>query len=554
MKYRTYIFVLTAIAIFVLGLIAHLQYFQTKRQIIEFYSQKQMTLARQASLGLEAFVASRSQTLEVLVRLPGVQNLDRASILTEFQQTYKEVRGFEFLVLVDSVGIPLMGYPAGFPCLIDQPAEVQQRFYEAFGLAKNKRETIIFSKNVAVNGQVFVCLISPIFTRQHIFLGAILGIIHIDDALQEALEPIFKGRNDYVWLLNEQGYLLYHPNHEDMLLRNVIKSESSCLACHRQFTFEQQMLATDIGVGLKQNRGAAKVIIGYARVPLKHTYWIVAVSSPFSDLLASIRNQFISFLLLIIFMMITITVGANLINRINNKLTLAKMEQAQEQQKHLAIIGAMAARIAHEIKNPLASIQTGIQLLESQIQNGEQQKGYYERLRSEIQRVDKILKGLLAYAREEQLEARLTDITPLIKRFVAVITPTLEKQSLVLETHIDADLPQLWLDELKMEQVLWNIMLNASQASQPGGRIFLSIVKNRGGVEMRLQDEGTGIPNSIRHKIFQPFFSSRSHGTGLGLAISQKIVELHRGKITIDSKEGAGTTVVIYLPTGEAKS
>lgn len=511
-----------------------------------------MTVARQASLGLEAFIASRSQTLEALVRLPCAQNLDRALILTELQQIYHKVCGFEFLVLVDSTGITLVGYPNGFPCLVDQSAEVQQEFHEAFATAKYKRESIIFSKNVAVNGQVFVCLIAPIFLRQDEFLGAVMGNIHIDVALQEALKPIFKGCNDYVWLLNEQGYLLYHPSHEDMLLRNVIKSEPGCLECHQKFTFEQQMLPTDIGVRIKQNRGAAKAIIGYARVPLKNTYWIVAVSSPFSDLLASIRNQFISFLLLIIFMMITITVGANLINRINNKLMLAKMEQAQEQQKHLAIIGAMAARIAHEIKNPLASIQTGIQLLESQIHNCEQQKGYYERLRNEIQRVDKILKGLLSYAREEQLEARLMDITPLIKRFVNVITPTLEKQGLALETHIDADLPQVWLDQTKMEQVLWNIMLNATQASQPGGRLFLDILKNREGLEIRLRDEGAGIPDSIRHKMFQPFFSTKPHGTGLGLAISQKIVELHHGKITIQSQQEMGTTVSIHLPAGEA--
>ncbi|MDZ7377231.1 MAG: ATP-binding protein, partial [candidate division KSB1 bacterium] len=409
-------------------------------------------------------------------------------------------------------------------------------------------------KDTLVSAKVFIFLISPLYSDRNEFQGASLGVLHINTALQEALKPVFKGKDDYVWLLNEGGYLLYHPNHEDMLLRNMIKSEPSCQTCHQPFIFEQQMLMTEIGVGIKQNRNSPKVLIGYARVSLPNTHWIVAISSPISELLVSIRNQFISFLLLVIFMMLAITLGAVLISRINHKLMLAKWERDQERQKHLAIIGAMAARIAHEIKNPLASIQTGIQLLESQLQNGEPQKSYYERLRNEIQRVDKILKGLLSYAREERLETRLMDITPLIKRFAALITPTLEKQGLVLETHIDADLPQLWLDELKMEQVLWNIMLNAAQASPPGGRITLAVNKNHGGLEIRLRDEGSGIPDSIRQKIFQPFFSTKPHGTGLGLAISQKIVELHRGKITIESKEGAGTTVVIYLPAREAKT
>ncbi len=554
MRYKTLIFVITAVIIFVLGLMAHLQYFDTKRHIIEFYSEKQMTLARQASLGLEAFIKDRIRTLEVMADKPAFKRFSIPDISAEVKYTYRKVTGFEFIIVVDYRGVTQIGYPGNFPCLSDQTEEVQQQFLELFSAVRDRRTTAIFSKNALVDGKVFICLIAPIYSSHNEFQGAILGVLHINDALQEALKPIFKGRNDYVWLLNEQGYLLYHPSHEDMLLRNMVKSEPSCLTCHRKFTFEEQMLITEIGVGIKQNKGAPRVMIGYARVPLQNTYWIVAVSSPFSDLLASIRNQFISFLLLIIFMLFTISIGAVLINRINNKLLRAKMEREQEQQKHLAIIGAMAARIAHEIKNPLASIQTGIQLLESQLQNGEPQKSYYERLRNEIQRVDKILKGLLSYAREEQLDARLTDITSLIKRFVAVITPTLEKQGLVLETQIDANLPQVWLDELKMEQVLWNIMLNASQASKSGGRIFLKIANKTRGLEIRIQDEGTGIPESNRQKIFQPFFSTRPHGTGLGLPISQKIVELHRGKITIDSKEGVGTTVVIYLPATDGRA
>lgn len=554
MKYRTLIFVLITIIIFVLGLIAHLQYFRTKRHIIEFYSQKQMTLARQASLGLETFIKDRIRTLEVLADKSDFKQFVLSSILAEFKYTYQKVTGFDFLILVNHLGVHQIGYPDDFPCLANQSPEIQCQFIEAFTAVQNLRTTIIFSKNTLVDGKVFICLISPIYSSPNEFQGAILGVLHINDALQEALKPVYRGKDDYVWLLNKEGYLLYHPHHKDMLLRNMIKSEPSCQKCHQSFIFEQQMLMSDIGVGIKQNRNSPKVMIGYARVPLQNTHWIVAISSPISELLTSIRNQFISFLLLVIFMMLAITLGAVLISRINNKLMLAKWERDQERQKHLAIIGAMAARIAHEIKNPLASIQTGIQLLELQIQNREPQKSYYERLRNEIQRVDKILKGLLSYAREDQLETRLMDIATLIKRFAALITPTLEKQGLVLETHIDGDLPRLWLDETKMEQVLWNIMLNAAQASHPGGRITLSVKKNQEGLEIRIQDEGAGIHESIRHKIFQPFFSTKPHGTGLGLAISQKIVELHRGKIAIQSNEGAGTTVVIYLPAGEAKN
>lgn len=551
MKYKALVFTVTIVIIFILGLIAHLQYFQTKRHITEFYSQKQMTLAHQASIGLQAFVATRIRAVEVLAEQPSARNFNQQEILAELERTHQKVPGFEFLILVDHRGVPQTGYPGNFPCIDRQPQEVQQQFHHALETVKRGHEAIIFSKNVAINNLVFVCLIAPIYSNHNEFRGAILGVLHIDDALQEALKPIFKGKNDYVWLLNEQGYLLYHPLHEEMLLRNVIKSEPGCLECHRKFAFEQQMLATEIGVGIKQNRNAPKVMIGYARVPLKNTNWVVAVSSPFSNLLASIRHQFISFLLLVIFMMLAIVIGAVLISRINNKLILAKMERDQEQQRHLAIIGAMAARIAHEIKNPLASIQTGIQLLESQLHNGEKQKSYYERLRGEIQRVDKILKGLLTYAKEDHLDARLTDIAPLIRRFEELIAPTLDKQGLRLETHLEPNLPLVLMDEQKIEQVLWNVTLNATQASQEGGQIFLDVAWDRDGLDIRIRDQGAGIAEPDLKKIFQPFFSTKAHGSGLGLAISKKIVELHRGQISIESQPEHGTTVIIHLPKGE---
>lgn len=554
MKYKRLIFIITAFLIFIFGLIAHLQYFDTKRNIIELYSEKQMTLARQASVTLEAFIEDRIHAIEVLADMPVSRNLDRQKFLTEYQRTFERVSGFEFIVFVDKRGKPQVGYPTEFPCISEQPMDVQNKFSEAFETAKRERTTVIFSKNVQVRDKVFVCLIAPIYSFLHEFQGAILGILHVNDALEEALTPIYKEESEYVWVLNDAGYLLYHPGHEDMLLKNVLKSESGCESCHHKFDFEERMLRTEIGVGIKQNRGSPKVLIGYARVPLQTTSWIVAVSSPFSSVVVSIRNQFFSFLLLVIFMMMVIITSAVLMSRINKKLMLAQLERDRERQKHLALIGEMAARIAHEIKNPLASIQTGIQFLESHLRNDDKQKGYYERLRNEIQRVDRILKGLLTYAREDRLDARLVEIPMLIKRFESLIAPTIEKQGLQLESHLGNNLPMVQIDEHKIEQVLWNVMLNAIQASEPGGKIHLEAVPYDGGIEMRVRDQGSGIPETDLEKIFTPFYSTKPHGSGLGLAISKKIIEMHQGKITIESKSGQGTTVIIHLPEGEKKS
>jgi signal transduction histidine kinase len=233
---------------------------------------------------------------------------------------------------------------------------------------------------------------------------------------------------------------------------------------------------------------------------------------------------------------------------IHDVTKVRQLEREREQRKQLAIIGEMAARIAHEIKNPLASIQTGIQLLESQVAEDGKQKTYYERLRGEIQRVDKILKGLLTYAREDYLELKAVKVEQVIKRFHELFQPTARKEKIKLQLKIAESLPEIRVDEHKLEQVLWNLCLNAVQASKAGDSINLDVSKSNDGIKITIQDQGIGIPEDSLKKIFQPFFSTRTHGSGLGLAISKKIVELHKGKLKIESELNKGTTAMIYLP------
>ena len=212
------------------------------------------------------------------------------------------------------------------------------------------------------------------------------------------------------------------------------------------------------------------------------------------------------------------------------------------------MIGEMSARIAHEIKNPLASIQTGIQLLETQSASNGQIKLYYERLRGEIQRVDAILKGLLNFARQEHLELKSLPITPIIKRFQKLIEPTARQHVISLKVNMQNFLPNILIDDQKIEQVLWNITLNAIQASKPKSKILLDVSSNNNGIELVIQDHGVGILPEKMDKIFQPFYSTKTQGTGLGLAISKKIIELHNGHIKIASVPGQGTKVFIFLP------
>lgn len=685
MKDKLIINGIATILVIFFGIVAHVQYFQTKNNVIQLYSDKQSVLARQAAVTLESFIKERIKALNVIADNPASRQLQQDIFLAEYQRTYEKVNGFAYITFINTKGIAIAGFPENFPCPTQQLQEVRDRFMEAFEKARDEHTTIVFSRNVLSEGKVYVCLISPIYSFQNEFLGAILGSLDVKESVTVALEPIITDAKDYAWILNETGYLLYHPIQEEMLLKNVFENQATCLECHTKFSIEKQMLKTSSGAGVTFNTQVQKQLIGYAAIPLGNTKWIVAVSSPFTRVTAAIRNQFKNLLMMISLMIISVIVGAVFINRLNtkristqkeleslkiqtrlirekdaaesrykllveqspdpiflcdrkkfimvnpsfekvfgysqddvcsesfsifqlvkqenneklrskirsfindesesfssihlqmlsksrkqleveismgryfigNKLVyqgivhditkIKQLEREREQKKHLAIIGEMSARIAHEIKNPLASIQTGIQLLESQLSENDLQKGYYERLRGEIQRVDTILKGLLTYARGENLTIKSVSVEPLLSRFQDLVMPTIQKQNLNFKVQMDTNLPRLKIDEQKIEQVLWNIVLNAIQANKPGGTIFFYVTKDTDVVKLQVRDEGDGISDEVMKKIFVPFFSTRIHGSGLGLAISKKIIELHHGKLYIESSTTSGTTVTIEL-------
>ena len=119
--------------------------------------------------------------------------------------------------------------------------------------------------------------------------------------------------------------------------------------------------------------------------------------------------------------------------------------------------------------------------------------------------------------------------------------------------QVAEDLPQVKIDEQKIEQVLWNVFLNAIQASDPGKKIILTLNQRNHNVILSISDEGGGISESQIKKVFQPFFSTRTQGSGLGLPISKKIIEKHGGRISVKSEAGKGTTFTIELPIARDK-
>jgi two-component system NtrC family sensor kinase len=233
-----------------------------------------------------------------------------------------------------------------------------------------------------------------------------------------------------------------------------------------------------------------------------------------------------------------------------------KLLQSEKQ----ASVGKLAGGVAHEINNPLTGIVTFTHMLLRRNDIPEEVRADLETIGQETERVRKIVKGLLDFSRQTELDREPTDVNRLIRQTITLV----ENQALIKSVNLAFEpgdgLPMITLDRNQMQSVLLNIIINALDATDPGGSI--TITTNIGistshpgqqGIEILCTDTGCGIPPENLNKLFDPFFTTKEvgHGTGLGLSVSYGIVERHGGTIWVQSKVGKGSTFKVWLPIEE---
>ena len=222
---------------------------------------------------------------------------------------------------------------------------------------------------------------------------------------------------------------------------------------------------------------------------------------------------------------------------------IKKLEEKVRRSEKLAAIGELAAGIAHEIRNPLSSIRGFAQFLRHALKDKPQEQVYADTMVAEVDRINRVVSDLLTFARPVEAELVPTEITDLIEHAVRLVAADASSRDVQIQTRI-ADVSKLPLDANQMTQALLNLLLNALQAVDPGGRIEIGADFNveEACLDLWIADNGPGISPDQKEKIFEPFFTTREKGTGLGLAIVHKIVENHQGEIQIESPIGGSTT------------
>ncbi|UCE07956.1 MAG: histidine kinase, partial [bacterium] len=241
------------------------------------------------------------------------------------------------------------------------------------------------------------------------------------------------------------------------------------------------------------------------------------------------------------------------------KSRLRKMYRADR----LATLGQLAAGAAHEIRNPLTSIRSTIQYLLKAIQE-DNKKELVSGLIAEVDRINEIIEGLLSFSKPGKPETEKTNLDSLLEQTLSLVATSAKKRKIEIDYNFNTFEKILKADPAQLKQVFLNIIINALQAMNEGGRLQISVelrsresqfaAESKNSFYITFEDNGEGIPKEDLEHVFDPFFTTKKDGTGLGLSISYGIIQQHSGDIEIESlskedrPEGHGTKVRIMLP------
>jgi signal transduction histidine kinase len=234
--------------------------------------------------------------------------------------------------------------------------------------------------------------------------------------------------------------------------------------------------------------------------------------------------------------------------------SVREIESELEVSRRMASIGRLTAGVGHEVKNPINAIVVHLELLRNKIHGGDDALRHLDIIQSEIRRLDRVVQTLVDFSRPVELQLQDQDLRSILSRVLMLASAELQTRGIAVESQsphrpvvarVDADL---------LEQAVLNVVLNGAQAMASGGLLEVRLTDDGRWASLLIRDHGEGIPDEIRAKIFDLYFTTKKEGSGIGLAMTYRIVQMHHGQIDVESKPGSGTTFVLRLPLISAGS
>ncbi|MBV9946891.1 MAG: HAMP domain-containing protein, partial [Myxococcales bacterium] len=242
---------------------------------------------------------------------------------------------------------------------------------------------------------------------------------------------------------------------------------------------------------------------------------------------------------------------------------LSRAQALALSNERLAAIGKMAAHVTHEIRNPLSAMGLNVELLAEELAAtgasdgagaGGEVRALLAAIQREVQRLEHLSEEYLRVARLPQPRMEAEDVSAVVAEIVEFARPEIERAGCTVSLHVERPVPPALFDEAQLRQALLNLLRNAREAMPAGGPIEVRVMAEGMGVVVDVDDRGGGIPEEIRARVFDPFFSTKGEGTGLGLAITRHIVQAHGGSMLCEPREGGGTRFRMALPFAASRA
>jgi len=233
-----------------------------------------------------------------------------------------------------------------------------------------------------------------------------------------------------------------------------------------------------------------------------------------------------------------------------------RIEAAKVQAERLAVVGTMAAQVAHEVRNPLGSITLNLDLISKEIALLADGNGHLpdegcllvKDMRAEVRRIQRVIEDYLQFARLPKVQRQPVDLNGFLDQKLGFLSSELERSNVRLSTHFDPALTTIHADAEQMWQTVLNLIRNSREAMPDGGELAIGTWRDGAQVQLRVSDTGKGMTEEQVKRVFEPFFTTKREGTGLGLALVQQIVTEYGGHVECKSASGKGSTFTIFLP------
>jgi signal transduction histidine kinase len=240
-------------------------------------------------------------------------------------------------------------------------------------------------------------------------------------------------------------------------------------------------------------------------------------------------------------------------------VTLHDLESAEaieselELSRRMAAIGRLTSGVGHEVKNPINAIVVHLELLKNKLGDSNAPAlRHLEIIDAEIHRLDRVVQTLVDFSRPVELDLREQDLRSIVGDVLTLATDELRLRNVVLESHMPPEPLAANVDAGLIKQAVLNVVLNGAQAMPEGGRLIVSLEEDRKAALIRISDQGAGIPDDIREKIFDLYFTTKAEGSGIGLAMTYRILQLHHGSIEVQSIQERGTEFELRIPLSAA--